>query len=213
MGGIKLARVGKRHGYHGALRLAELLGAAMEMTLCHCFGTIYAIAHLDGVEIHLHNPLLAPHHFDEGGEIYLEALSHPCATGPQKDVLGCLLGYGAGSELALVLIAHVALGSFLDGIEVEAMMLHEPRVLACHHRKGLGGRNLVEGHPTVSHLHLLALDNLFAQANEHQGSEIHGDEPEGNNRKDGGAKEGYHHPFHDFLNSIKNDQFFNPLIF
>src|SRR5574344_777034 len=65
----------------------------------------------------------------------------------------------------------------------------------------------------MSHLHFLALGNLFAQTDEHQGSEIHGDKPECNYRKDGGAKEGYHHPFQYFLYSIKYYQFYKNLIF
>src|SRR5574344_7858 len=136
MGGVEFAGIGQRHGNHSALGLAKVLGTAMEMPLGYCLGTVYAVAHLDGVEINLHYPLLAPHHFDEGSEIYLKTLSHPCATRPQKDVLGSLLGYGTCTQFAFVLFAHIALGSLLDGIKIKTVMLHETRVLACHHRKG-----------------------------------------------------------------------------
>ena len=82
MGGVEFAWIGQRHGYHRALGLAKVLGTAMEMTLGYRLGTVDAVAHLNGVEIYLHNPLLGPEYLYEECEIHLKAFTHPTAPWP-----------------------------------------------------------------------------------------------------------------------------------
>ena len=61
----------------GALVTEKILRFLVEMILSHSIHTIDSRSHLDTVEINLHDALLAPHHFDEKGEIHLEALAGP----------------------------------------------------------------------------------------------------------------------------------------
>ena len=78
----------------GTLLASEVFGILAEVLLSNSLGTIDAIAHLDGVEIDLHDALLGPEEFDEGGEIDLKALAHPAAAWPEEDILGRLLRDG-----------------------------------------------------------------------------------------------------------------------
>ena len=75
--GAKLAWVGKGGCNQGTLSTEEILCFLVEMILSHSIHSIDARSHLDAVEIDLHDALLAPHHFDEEGEVNLEALASP----------------------------------------------------------------------------------------------------------------------------------------
>ncbi len=81
-GGAETAGIGERGGYQGALGTGQFLGRAAEMTLGNSVGPIDAVAHLYGVEIDLHDALLAPHYLYETGEIGFKTLSHPRAPRP-----------------------------------------------------------------------------------------------------------------------------------
>ena len=77
MGAVEPERVGQRSGYKGTLLLGQARGGGGEMVLRHCLGSVDAVTHLYGVEIDFHDALLAPHEFDEEGEIGLETFAHP----------------------------------------------------------------------------------------------------------------------------------------
>ena len=70
-------RIGQGGGDEGTVGARQGDGSAAEVLLGDCLGTIDAVAHLDAVEIDLHDALLAPYQFDEYGEIDLEALTNP----------------------------------------------------------------------------------------------------------------------------------------
>lgn len=127
--GIEATGIGQRNGYEGALAAGEFGSRSTEMVFGHCVGTIDAVAHLDAVQVDLHDALLAPQEFDEAGEIHLEALAYPGAAGPEENVLGRLLRNGGGSVLALVGVLDVAHGGLLDGFEVKAVVLQEAGIL------------------------------------------------------------------------------------
>src|SRR5690606_17433622 len=55
--------------------------------------------HLDGVQIDLHDPRLAPGGLDEDGEIGLQALADVGALRPEEDVLGGLLADGGAARM------------------------------------------------------------------------------------------------------------------
>ena len=108
----------------------------MEMPFSNSVGTIDAIAHLDGVEIDLHDALLRPKQLDKESKISLKALAQPRTAGPKKNVLGSLLADGASSELTFLRMLAVAARSMLNGLEVKAMMLQKTLILTRHHRYG-----------------------------------------------------------------------------
>ena len=87
----ELTGIGQRGGNESTLTASEVFGILMEMLLGNSLGAIDAIAHLDGVEIDLHDALLGPEEFDECSEIDLKTLAHPTAAWPEKDILGGLL--------------------------------------------------------------------------------------------------------------------------
>ena len=121
--GVKLTWVRQGGSYQGALTTEEVLRLLVEMILSHSIHAIDAVAHLDTVEIHLHDTLLAPHHLNEEGEIHLKSLASPGATRPKEDILGSLLTDGGGTmHLAAT---SIILGCTLDGIEVKSMMFQE----------------------------------------------------------------------------------------
>ena len=87
----ELAGIGQRSGNEGTLAASEVFSILVEMLLSNGLGPIDAFAHLDGVEIDLHDALLGPEEFDDCGEIDLKALTHPAAAWPKENILGCLL--------------------------------------------------------------------------------------------------------------------------
>ena len=78
----ELAGIGQGGGNEGTLTTSEVFGILMEVLLGNGLGPIDAIAHLDGVEIDLHDALLGPEEFDECGEIDFKAFTHPTAAWP-----------------------------------------------------------------------------------------------------------------------------------
>ena len=75
-------RIGQRGGNQRTLTGGEVLGGKAEMRFGYCRDPVNALAHLDRVEIHLHDALLRPEQFDERGEVDLEALARPAAPWP-----------------------------------------------------------------------------------------------------------------------------------
>ena len=57
--------VGERGGYQCAVGAREVVGVDAEVLLGHGLHAVDAVAHLDGVEIDLHDALLAPKRLDE----------------------------------------------------------------------------------------------------------------------------------------------------
>jgi len=93
---------------------------------------------LRDVEIHLHDPALAPDIFDQDGEIGLERLSHIAAPLPQEDVLRGLLTdrRSAADAVAPGLVAVIGL---FDRLEVEAVVQAEARILGRNRREDFRG--------------------------------------------------------------------------
>ena len=60
VGGVHAEGVGEGYGYHGTLVACEVFGVTSEVLLRYCLRSIYAIAHLDGVEIDFHDAMLVP---------------------------------------------------------------------------------------------------------------------------------------------------------
>ena len=94
LGRIETAGIGQRSGNEGTLLTGKLRGAGVEMPFGHRIGTIDAVAHLDGVEIDLHDALLRPEEFYQHREINLETFAQPRTARPKEDVLGRLLTDG-----------------------------------------------------------------------------------------------------------------------
>ena len=67
---------------------------------------------------------------------------------------------------------RVTLSSVLDGLVVEAVMLHKVGILAGDNGHRQEGRDLVERHPMVIQSQFLALTNLLRQTYEHQRREV-----------------------------------------
>jgi hypothetical protein len=97
--GAELSRIRQRSSYQGTLATEEILCFLVEMIFCHGIDTIDTRSHLDTVEIDLHDALLAPHHFDEKGEIHLKSLAGPGTARPEEYVLGGLLTDGTGTAV------------------------------------------------------------------------------------------------------------------
>ena len=77
MSAVTLQGVGQRHGNVGTLVLSELVGCGIEVDACDRIGAIDALAHLDGIEIDLHDAFLAPNAFNQEREIGFQALAQP----------------------------------------------------------------------------------------------------------------------------------------
>ena len=178
------------------------------MPLSNGIDTIDTIAHLNAVEIDLHDALLAPYQFDEYGEINLEALAYPRTARPQEDVLGCLLRDGRSAMLTLVGMLDIAHGSLFDGFEVKAMVFLEVGILRSHNCSGHRRIHLLDGDPMVMESQLLMVGLLLRQANKHKWCEVNGYPPQDNNRKNSGGEERHHYPFYGFLEFLNESQFF-----
>ena len=87
MGAVAVQGIGQRDGDIGALVFGQAVGGGVEIDVCHGVGTIDALAHLDGVEIDLHDAFLAPDFLNQKGEISLQALTQPRPVLPQEDVV------------------------------------------------------------------------------------------------------------------------------
>ena len=197
-GGIEPAGIGERGGDEGTLRARQVPGLTVEVPLGHGIGSIDAITHLNGVEIDLHDALLAPEEFNKYGEIGLEAFANPRTARPQKDVLGSLLGDGAGTKLAFLRMLPIATGSIFNCFEVEAMMFKETLVLTGHDCHWQRGGDVFERNPMMTQRDRLTSAELLSATDKHQGREIDGYEAVGNNRKDSGGEECHHYPFEPF---------------
>ena len=171
-GTIETQRGWQRCGYHGATFAREFTCRAMKIFLCHSFGTIDAIAHLDAIEIHLHDTLLRPKKFDEHGEIDLKTFAHPGRSGPQEDIFGGLLRYGA-SPTTLLSIQSLAQG-IANGFSVKSIMLHKTLVFATHHRTRQSRGDFREGDPIVLQTRYFSASHLLHTANHHERSEGYG---------------------------------------
>ena len=127
--GVETAGIGQRSSDEGTLGASELGCSSVEMILGNGIGTIYPLAHLDGVEIDLDDALLGPQQFDKGGEIDFKPLAHPRAARPEEHVLGGLLTDGRGTQLTLLRMFQIADGGMFDGLIVEAVMHHKTGIL------------------------------------------------------------------------------------
>ena len=150
-------RIRQRGGNQRTLVGSQFARLAVEVLLSHGLYAIDAWPRLDAVEIDLHDAFLRPEQFDEHGEIGFQALAHPRATRPEKDVLGRLLRDGRCAMCAFRM-AGVMLGGSLDGFEVETVMLGEACILSSHDSHGHLRRHLVQRHPCVTDLRVFQLE-------------------------------------------------------
>ena len=59
------------------LSALQVTSRATKVELCHTLCAIHSIAHLDDVEIDLHDAFFRPKGFDQEGEVDFKALTHP----------------------------------------------------------------------------------------------------------------------------------------
>src|SRR5579872_5399592 len=79
---------------------------------------IHSAAQLDDVEIDLENALLGPERLDQHSQPRLQGLAHEAVAVPQEEILGDLLGDGAGAPQLLAALAGPDRLTY--GVEVEA---------------------------------------------------------------------------------------------
>ncbi len=146
--------------------LGHIAAILVEAVAAGCFHAIDAVAHLDAVEVDLHDALLAPYILDEHCEIGLKALAHPAVSRPQKHVLGRLLADGAGAALPAAAAAlEIGAGNLLG---VEAVVLEKTVVFAGHDSLGQVVRHLAQGHPLVVDFGRAAVGNLLHATQHHE---------------------------------------------
>lgn len=162
----------------------ELVGIFIKIESCHGFHTIDAVAHLHGVEIHFHDPLLAPNKFYQHREICLKTFPHPTVTWPQKHIFGGLLRYGAGAPL--LSSAEGLKSGLVDFLKVETVVLQKACVFARHHRQGHVLADSVDTHPFVLYFWLTAVGHLLHHTNKHQRSVVHWQPLQYHHRRHGG---------------------------
>lgn len=127
---VEFARIRQRRSDEGGLCLGEAVGMSAKVLLRHGFRAVYAFAHLNAVEVYLEYAFLGPQGFDEHGEIAFEAFAQPSAVGPEKNIFGCLLRYGACSALSAA--AFGLFDGLFDGIHVKSVVIQKTLVLACY---------------------------------------------------------------------------------
>lgn len=189
--------IGQCGGYQRALGACEVDGLLVEMMLRTSLHAVDAIAHLYGVEIDFHDALLAPHQFDEKGEVCLKPLAHPTAARPQEDILRRLLRDGAATMDSSAI--DVVSCGLLYGVHVEPMMKKKTLILTRHHCHGHVGTNLIHGNPRVVPLQRLALTSLLEKAYHHEGRDIDRQKLVDNNRQDGKGQKKRQPPTHNLL--------------
>ena len=106
---------------------SQFLGGGVEVVLGGAFGTINAFAHLNHVEVNLHNALFRPESLNQEGEIGFHAFAHPRAFGPAEYVFGGLLRDGAAATVTATALALFDHG--VEGDQVEAAVPEEVVVL------------------------------------------------------------------------------------
>ena len=125
-------RIRQYTGYAYCLMGVQLCSTTPEIFLCSGFYSKYSLAGLCNIQIHLHDPLLAPKEFNQDSIIGFKSFTPPTVATEGKAVLGNLLGYSAAAPdlLALLLMFVLHLDKFLD---VKAPVLHEAAVLGRHY--------------------------------------------------------------------------------
>ena len=171
IGRVKLQRIGQSGGNQCRVALRELTGVFVEILVGAGLHTIDAIAHLYGVEIHLHDALFTPYFLYKESEIGLKAFPYPAVPLPQEHVLGSLLRDGASATLFAALEGDEA--CLQNGFLVEAVMLQEVRVLASDNRCGHVLRDKIHIHPLMLNLWVFAVDILLTVSDIHERSAIH----------------------------------------
>ncbi len=203
--GIEAEGVGQCGGNERTLRTGEVGSSSREVLVGNSLYPIDAVAHLYGVQVDLHDALLAPHHFYKKGEIGFQSLAQPRASRPQEDVLCRLLRDGAAAAYAF-LSRTVLLGCHLDGLKVEAVVRHEVLVFAGNDGDGHVYGHLRERHPVVVPLQAFALRHLLHTTDEHQRCGVDGNESVGYNNQDGRYEQNRYRPsdkFEDFTNYVQ----------
>ena len=162
------------------------------MLLRHSLGPVYAVPHLNGIQIDFHDPVLAPDEFNQGRKIRLQPLAYPTVIRPQKHILSRLLGDGAATPVTLA--GPALLNGCTDGLEIKAMMLQVQLILT-----GNNGNRHVQGHvvqrnPVVPQPDLLAVRYLLTTADYHQRGYIYRHPTVGYNSKDCASEKQKHNP-------------------
>ena len=141
----ELTGIGKCGGYQGTVRTRQFRRLTAKMLFGNSLYTIDTVAHLDAVEIDLHDALLAPNELYQYREIGFKTLAHPRTPRPQEDILRRLLTDGTASTHAFAF--HIMHGCLLNGLIIEAMMLQKALVFAGHYCHGHGRRHLLQAYP------------------------------------------------------------------
>lgn len=142
------------------------------MLLSYGFGSIDAVAHLDGIEVDLHDAFLAPDEFDEHGEVGFQPLAHPAWLRPEEHILGRLLTDSAAAAVAFARATFLQSLVYLD--EVESVVREEPLVFAGHHSHGQVDAHRIERYPMMLEAQCVAVVHLLGTADYHQGGDIDG---------------------------------------
>ena len=177
--------------------------------MCCGLYAIDAVAHLNGIQIHFHDALLAPDVLDEEGEVGLQTLAHPAVARPQEHILGGLLRDGAGTAFAAT--AQGFEPGQIDLFEVEAMVLFKQVVLAGNHCLGHVVGDAVEGYPLVVDGGVLAGEQVACAFHDHERRVIHRHPLEHDHGGDARHKEEYQgitYPAQYFLENVHNNGFF-----
>ena len=92
---------------------------------------IYAVAHLNRIQVSFHDALLAPYMFYKECEVNLKSLSQPAASRPQKYIFCRLLADGACTVQFLALV-RIVLSRLLNSIKIKALMKKKTLVFTRH---------------------------------------------------------------------------------
>lgn len=109
---------------------------------------IDAVSKLRHIQINLKYALFRPQQFQKCRKVCLKPFPHVTAIGPQKEILGDLLGDCARSPEAATPL--VFLHRLLDRLKVEAPMVGEFLVFSSNYRKKHVGRNRFPIYPSVA---------------------------------------------------------------
>ena len=120
-GGSAFEWVRKAADEGGGFAAAHVRRVVAEIMLGGGFDPVDSFSHFGYVEIHFHNPLLAPYQFDEHGPPCFGGLAQPCAGAQGEDIFRRLLRDGAASADFLAVL-DMLLKHILDFVPVEPIV-------------------------------------------------------------------------------------------
>lgn len=140
--GASLQRSGQNRGEAGRLLPADIPGRGLVVVTTRRLCTIDARAPFDYVEVEFQNAPLAEYEFGHRYQGGLRALAENRATGSEEQVFYELLREGGASARATAF--QIVLGSDVDRVPIEAVVLVEARVLGGDDSVLEIGRDLAE---------------------------------------------------------------------